>query len=609
MTERLENAGTESMPATATEKSFEANQRDYPRKSISLPNIPLVHPDQILDSIVALAGIHNGLQIGREAIGRILGSPNIKTDRAFHAGFLRAYEALRKSGYDSYDEFAQSHGFLPFFKPFVPATVYTQAVAKQKSNEVAGLAQLLGAGNVTMQHNAYRHCIQCAELFIEKWGYAYAPRTLQFRGVDFCPEHGTVLYTSALERRLPDATTYGLILPPDQGDWRTLLIPVKPLSESPAWRALGRWVNAVLTGDFPVISANARTELLQHRLAELPRENGDPSSPAGRLERHLIRTYGPQVFESLGIPIVTGVTGHWPTFLILGTAYTDHPLANLLVISALFDSPNEFVRRATDLQRVSDTVAEEASKPVTRPKGVAWTLSLIRDFYRESSIPAIARKRGNDHGTIESMLQLHPELPKRREKFLAWRERTRMRRVMKTFMSANPTATRTAAAGFSRSTFDWLMRHDRAWVEGQIPAKREARPSRSAKQDFALLDARTMRRLADAAHRHSSENGIERITKTFLVKALESNERTMLAAKKLPKSDSQIYSLIETREAHLRRVERILTGQIASRNIRQARQTAQAIVAAYGRQQDYVAKIINVMIQDPSDVDAMQAAA
>jgi hypothetical protein len=581
---------------------------DDRRASVSLPNIPLPCPDQTLDSIAALTGLLNGLSPGRETIDRVFGSPNIKTDRAFHAGLRWAYGVLGGLGYGSYEQFTERHGFLPIFRPFVSAATYERAKGKLESNAVTGLCQLLFTNNFTMQRNAYHYCVDCAVESIQKRGYTYAHRTDQFQGVDFCAEHGTTLLTLAPGIRPKGSLAYGLIIPAADDDWRQILVPVTPLSTAPAWRALGVWVKAVLNGELPITSVELRTTVLQRQINEIPREPGDPSSPGGRCERHLLRTYGSAVLETLGLSVLGGVTRHWPAFLALGTAYTDHPLANLLVMSALFHSPAEFAQQVADFQDSGPTVASRPA-PAARPRDVTLNLSILRAFYREPSIKEIARQRGLDGGTVESVLRLHPDLQQRREQFLERQLRRRMRRVVEAFLLTHPGANRTAVEEHNRNIFTWLMRHDRDWIDERIPTKRPPRPLRIANDDLTLIDARTQRRLADFAKQHLNNGGIERVTKRFLTQCLEPNERTMLAANRLPESEHQINALVESREAHLKRVERHLTSLIVSGDIQKARQKAHVAISAFGRQPDFMVRIIHAMIPDLVPVDSLVAVA
>ncbi len=609
MTDSLGICGTSSGPMLSTDLPSDSDHWTDRREPVSLPNIPLACPDQTLDSIAALAGLMNGLSPGRETVDWLFGSPNVKTDHAFHTGLRRAYEVMGGLGYSSYEAFSEGSGFLPFFRPFVSAATYERAQRKLESNAVTGLCQLLSANNFTVQRNDYRYCVDCATKSIEKHGYAYAHRTDQFLGVDFCADHGTTLLTLAPGVQQKGSLAYGLIIPSADNDWRELLVPVTPLSTAPAWRAIGVWVKAVLNGGVPTTSVEQRTALLQRRLREIPREQGDPSSLGIRCERHLIRTYGLDVLKKLGLSVLDGVTKHWPAFLIFGTAYTDHPLANLLTMSSLFHSPTEFVEQTVDAQEMSGPAV--GAKPVltARPRGVTLDQSILRAFYSEPSIREIARQRGLDHGTVEAVLRLHPDLQQRRERFLDRQLRRRVRQAVEGFLMTHPGAKRTTVEEYNRSAVTWLMRHDREWIDERIPSTRPPRPPRNANDDMTLIDARTQRRLTEYAKQHLDDGGIERVTKSFLNRRLEPYERTMLAAKRLPRSEHQINALVEPREAHLKRVESSLISLMASGNTQEARSHILAAINAFGRQQDYLVRIIRVMVPDRLPVDGLLAVA
>lgn len=579
---------------------------NFQREQVSLPNIPMACPDQTLDSIAALTGLLNGLSPGRETIKSVFGSPNIKTDRAFHAGLRRAYGVLGGLGYSTYEEFSEGSGFLPFFRPFVSATTYEQATRKLESNIVTGLSHLLSTDSVTVQRDAYRYCVECAAESIKMRGYAFARRTDQFLGVDYCTEHGKPLCTLAPGVPPVGPLTHGLIIPSANNDWRKLLKPIEPLSSAPAWCALGVWVKAVLSGVVPKTSVELRTALLQRRILEISRAQGDPSSPGGRCERHLIRTYGADTLKKIGLSVLDGVTRHWPAFLVLGTAYTDHPLANLLTMSALFDSPPKFAELVGSAQKTFGTEVNTEPIPPPRQRSATLDLPIIRAFYRGLSIVEIARLRGLDHGTVESVLKLHPSLQQRRKRYLERHRRTRMRQAIEAFVRSQPDMKRKAVEKENRSVFTWLMRHDRAWLDHKIPTSRPARPQKCAHEDLRLVDARIQRRLVQYATQHFSNHGLEQVTKDFLIQCLKPYERKKLAAKQLPKSARRINSLVESREAHLGRVERHLISLMASGKVHQARLRGIAAISTCGHQPDYVARISRVIPPNHLHADDLQ---
>lgn len=350
MTERLCSFDARLNPEDATSQASGEPDFVYSKSSI-LSNLPLPLPDQTFDSLVAMVGIQNGLRVGSESLRVILGSASIKTDRLFHVGTFRAYEALQGSVYDSYEEFIAKHTFLPLFKPFIPEKTYRRIEKDLKSDTVGGLSNVLASDSAPRQRHAYRYCVHCAENSIQARGFAYAQRTHQIPGVDFCYEHGTVLTSASPDIHPNKALAHGLILPTDNCEWQSMLIPIIPLGDSPAWRSFVKWVEIALQGKFPVASEGMRTMLLQHKIREITKERGFTDPPAVLLQRHLIRSYGAEALEKLGLPIFTASTAHWPTFLILGTKYADHPIANLLAFAALFDSPHDVTKRIARFEK------------------------------------------------------------------------------------------------------------------------------------------------------------------------------------------------------------------------------------------------------------------
>lgn len=567
-----------------------------PRPTVALPNLPLVHSDQVLASIIANTGLHNGFHVGRESTWRILGSPAIKADRTFHAGVQHAYDVLGHAGYESFEQFADNHCFLRLFKPFLTEATYARSIKKLQTDEVTGLAQMLDSTDVTGHRSGYRFCHQCVERSLAKSGYAFAHRTPQVTAVDFCPEHGTVLSVAQGDRSSASLINQGLILASDDADWHDLLTPITPLSESESWRRFGKWVSAVMSGNFPIAPLEARIAVLQQRVMEIPRETGDPSSPAARLERHLIRAFGTQSFDDLGLPIFTGITGHWPAFLLHGTAYTEHPIANLLAIASLFSSLAEYTERIAGVQPHSLPKERNEQSGGARPTRVAFDLSVIRALYREASIPVIAQRMARDPSTVESLLRLHPHLAKRREQFLAWVEKRRKRRIVEECILRNPNAMRITVMEYDKTTYNWLLRYDKEWFSSKLPSTRTPRRVGDLNLDHSLVDARVARRLSDIARNHISSGDLQRISKALLLKQLEPSERKLLASGILKKSEQAICEMLESQRAHLTRLQRLMSLLVRSGEFGRLRQLVRWVFRHYGRQQNYVNMIVDILI-------------
>lgn len=594
------------MQRSETEKCVDRNGL---RTTASLPNLPTVHNDQVLASIVAITGLHNGFRASKESTERILGSPAIKLDRTFHAGLQHAYDMLGHAGYDSFEQFAENHSFLPPFKPFLPVATYARTLEKLKSDEVTGLAKMMDSATLTGHRMGYRFCYQCVERSLASSGYAFAQRTHQITGVDFCPHHSVALAVARKDLCSESPIEQGLIIKSEWANWRDFLAPITPLSDSESWREFGKWVYMVMTGNFPMASLETRTAVLQQRLNEMPRTKGDPSSLAARIENHLIRTYGEKVFEGIGLPVLTGVTGHWPAFLVHGTAYTQHPIANLLVISSLFSSPAEYAERIRSVQATMLPDERIVPSVAARPLHFAFDLSMIRMLYRNTSILEIARIIARDSGTVESLLRLHPQLAERRERFHAWVARKRKRRVVEQLILNNPRATRSTVMENHKNTYNWLVSHDSEWFNSILPSTRAPKRINKLYQDISFIDARVARQLSDANRRHVEAGGVDRVTKSLLLKRLEPSERTLLASGKLKKSERVIAEMVESQQAHVVRLERLMFALVRSGEFERLRQLASAVLRNNGRQQNYVTMVVDALMPPELVSEAHHAAA
>jgi hypothetical protein len=572
-------------------------------------NIPLVQADQTVDSFIAMAGIQNGFTLGCKLTRAVLGSDKVRPDCLLHGGLLQAYEALRGFGHDSYEQLVESHSFLPLFKPFVSTTTYSQVASRLKSNKFARIEALLATTNVSVRRDEYRYCVHCAERTMDTLGIAYAYRTHQILGVEFCPEHGSTLCSVVPTVTSSEPMAQGLILPSEEYDWHSKLTPITPLCESPEWRSLGKWVLAVLNGDFPATSEDIRAALFRRRIDEIPRTKGDPCSPAAHLERHLARTYGDKALESLGLPIFTGNTAHWPAFLVFGTAFTRHPLANLLTLSALFASPEEFAGQVVALGKIPSPVETAKLSSVVRPPCVSWDLSIAREFYRGSSANDIAQRTGYSYETIICLIFLHPEMRERCKAFRDRQERKKMRRIIEDFVANNPAATRSNLRRNHFHVFQWIMKNDLQWFEDQLPRKRQMQKDQFAEAFVMQLDEEIAKRMSEIAMHHIDNGCGGRISKSLFYGQMNPFERRLAKSGRLQNVVRIIDSLVEQPRTHIKRLENYLITRIASCDVSRATQVAKEAKVVFGKKGNYFTEIINNAADSRGSVNSLQEVA
>lgn len=552
---------------------------------------PLAQPDQTLDSIAAWVWLQNGLRTWPDALEAVFGSRSIKADRPFFNGVSHAFEAVDGAGHSSLDAWIDRQSFLALFTPFTDPERLRTAKEKLVSNRLAGLPMTLGCDSLPLLRNDRRYCPACVQEEIRRLGFGYSHRTHQVRGVDFCPVHGIALELPP-QGEAGIAAPRGLITAPwtagdgDGSEWAS------PQDREPD-QNLARWVGAVFAGDVPTVGRWQRLGAIEARIDKMPRIRGEPSSQARRLENLLVRVHGSNRLAEMGLPVTEGVTSHWPALLLAGHAFCDHPTANLLVLSALFEGPAEY---AGAVAQVCEPPTEPKPVRMPPPRSLrrVWSLALIKELLREPSLAVVAEKHGFCLQTLRDHLAAYPDLHDRRPAALGRARRRRARHTIRAFVRDTPQATRRMLCRQHKSAYNNALRHDREWLEEILPARKSACFLANAPQ-AVLQDARLAREITALAQ--AARDGDEPIwvTKAWLTERLHPAKPRDLRSGCLPLTRTAIDELAEkAAEFHARvlaRLDMCVRGGEAERAFR----IAARFLKMAGRQSHLIDRVLAIL--------------
>jgi hypothetical protein len=364
-----------------------------------IANIPVPQADQTIESLAALVWMRNGWPSWRLAVEALFGRPNVELGRCRHVGLIPFFSRLT-GGVAGIS--VEQHSYLSIFKPFMAREQYRRIIAAMEGNKRLGPLCRRPA-DIVREHAVY--CSSCIQQELSNLGFAYTHRVHQVVGVRVCHRHDEPL------RRL--------IAPKDS--LAALGILCNSEAESPSWhpespdatneitqgmRRYAQFVAASLRGDMPHASVQDRLSAIADRLG-MAKNSYFPDYPAlVRLSRTLKEQFGRSFLEDLGVAYLTDVTEHLPRILLGKKAYTEDPLANLVVLAALFESPPEYV------SAIGQPCADSSGRRIKLP------VDLVKDFVAGTNVRSMARTYRLSATEIHSCLVRFPEIERRRANIL-----------------------------------------------------------------------------------------------------------------------------------------------------------------------------------------------
>lgn len=441
--------------------------RNVPRVDIQV--IPRPSEEQTLPSLAAQVWIANGYPGWFETVRRVFhGSNRFARQRALHEGFIHSFEVLNGLGYSSVQEMLTHHSYLPFLDAFSSTEALGLVREMLCADNFGRLKNLPGIGLRNLLDPNAKYCPECAEQDLLNYGVVHARRVHQFLWLDYCPHHECRLGYCWDGRRGLSPARYGIA---SENEVRNVLLPcvLNQVEKSPT-QHLGKWAIAAFDGQLPGCTRRARLACLNHGAAS---RFGNARNSNRALHELLTHTYGREFLQKIGMSVTSGPMRYWPELLLSGSAYLDNPLANLLVISILFSSPNEYRR----IQRECELV-RSCAEPYQQRGGVRVTvgLSLAKSLLTEKSLRSIAREQELAERTVASLLDTFPRIRERRSFSILRAQRRRMRRTLVRFLETNTPRTRQSFRAYDSAAACWLKKNDREWYDHHLAPAVAGRP-------------------------------------------------------------------------------------------------------------------------------------
>lgn len=550
-------------------------------------------PDQTIESLVAATWLRNPWPTWEEAAAIVFGSAKTKSQRLVHGGWREAFTALDGVGYSCPDELVAAHSYLPLFQPFMEAATYERLRLALVEGHVARLSALSRSRVLT--GGPVRFCPLCSAREIAKSGYAVAHRSNQVSGVVACSEHGVGLITlSAHDQFTSNLGERGLHIPspalPAPHPQCTPSCPDR--GRESAELRYARFVDAALSGELAPASLGARQFAFLDRLDERFQARRTPGSTLSRLIR---AGHSAAALHEAALEIPLTRTAVWPALVADGAALGHHPIANLLVISVLFDDVDDYNKATT---KAASTDQQQVHEPVGLRLGAlrgGLNSALIKDCLRDISLAEVARRHDMDLATAKSVLRQFPRLAHHRKRASFRRRRSCHRAAALSLKQSHPRAARQDLKNLANADYAWLSHHDREWLDRNFPLKRPQR-ERASLYDVnldistAASAATVVEQLAREGREHFRRNW------SLLLDCFGKEIQRQLRTGRLPIAAASLREREESKSQHRDRCLLRIREHVEAGSLREARLWASELLLINPGDRTVVSRVLSCLL-------------
>lgn len=389
----------------------------------------------------------------------IFGAQSSISIGVLHFGWGRFQEYLKRHGCDA--DAVWCFSLLPLYRPFAEEQNYADAVNAALTRHAGSLPPTRHSVTPPFRP-APAICPNCVVFDYKNYGFSWFRRTHQAASMRCCTIHGCTLLDACpscgekfSSRHLPALACRQCGAPLQAAD-----------TGAPAELATARIVQAIYEGRIPPAPTELRLATLRTRVSE--RVSNRSGIVGDNLARQLIRHFGRDLLHSLNWAPDSSPTFAWPMLLIHGLHFVNHPTPNILLITMLFDSAEDYTE-ALKAERVRG-----APCPLNAPRPLIGacniTPAMLRAAYQHTIEGAAASAGGSDQ-RLRFWLRDYPGLSTRRKKFFARRQLPRDRKILEAYIRQNPHASRTTLYEIYYSHLRRIRITDPDWLDRTLPRK------------------------------------------------------------------------------------------------------------------------------------------
>lgn len=157
-------------------------------------NFPVPYPEELLYSLVARAGLRQGIISPKQLLDEVFGSRSViaTLDLPNHVTDIARWLPER---FDA-ELLVYKHTLFPIYAPFVPEKRRKQCLIEMFNRSKGSVHLALGvAASSVKTPDVVKYCPKCLQQQRSEYGEYYWQRSWQVTGVDSCQEHGGLVDT------------------------------------------------------------------------------------------------------------------------------------------------------------------------------------------------------------------------------------------------------------------------------------------------------------------------------------------------------------------------------------------------------------------------------
>lgn len=404
----------------------------------------------------------------RDVIAALFGSPTIRTDRPLHGGFGHLAAVTADAQGVQQTDLPQRLGMIALYGPFTNPDRYRKAMDLLHGERSNGINEIIGLRTQGVFRDQPAVCICCIREDISGQRPPYFRRTHQVSAVQVCPDHGVPLVTrcascgtSLLHAEQPSQYCHCC---------SSLIASEEPDQENLAhagmqWR-LAKFIQATMTGVLPSVGIEIRLDVMRERAAKVIKNRSNITGD--NLSRTLNKAYGQAFLVSLCLPTDSAPTLAWPSLLLQGRLLSSDPIANCVVMAALFDSVDDYVGA------IDKAMQGPLPPPVTQKALVVTnrvTMSVLKDVLRPIKLDAVAKKHDINHDTLKKWVAAVPGLSERRLVSGARIKLRSCKKVVLRHLEQGTNQSRSQVATELKAEITFIFRNDCAWLDRHLPKR------------------------------------------------------------------------------------------------------------------------------------------
>lgn len=161
-------------------------------------NFPVPHPDELIYSTIARAGLYHGLTSPKQLLDEVFGDRKIIATMDLPCHLIDVVRQLQNTGQYSVEQLVYQHTMFPLYAPFVTNERRNRALQMMASKSKGAVHLMLGVvASRIRPDDRFRYCPECLKIQRQKYGEYFWQRNWYLPGLPVCPQHGALVFLSS----------------------------------------------------------------------------------------------------------------------------------------------------------------------------------------------------------------------------------------------------------------------------------------------------------------------------------------------------------------------------------------------------------------------------